>query len=436
MDGLIIQREVFLIAMPLPQPFRLGFGVLHDLPRILLQIVFEREHGRRIMSIGEASIDFPFSPYDAWDIFSALSHEPLVGRDIGHREQILAESWKRREQDGVYAAQAALNMALDDACGRLSGQNLCALYGAQPGRGQILESIGIQESEQMLRIAVNDVYHAGRIPKIKCDGDVMRSCESLRVAASVSEEARRVFVTDFNATLSPEEWNDVVSFVEKQRLQKRLLFVEQPTREQDGPAAVVDAHRLSVARLRVPIVADESFVSEEDAKCLGEAGVSLNMKIQKVGGILRALQLERVAMDSARAVEREVVSMVGGTFPTALGRAYDQQAASVLRSVKFPSDGWQPATWFRGDQHLIREEFAVTDDGSAIAFTGQGLGCEPVWERIRQFVIPDPENEYRTIRERGVGMRLRIDCGSALRSYADVYEERSGRAHNWNLRRF
>jgi len=68
MNARISKQEVLLLALPLPQPFRLGFGVLHQLPRVLLVLDVENEQGRIRRSVGEASIDFPFSHYDAWDI--------------------------------------------------------------------------------------------------------------------------------------------------------------------------------------------------------------------------------------------------------------------------------------------------------------------------------------------------------------------------------
>src|SRR3989338_7305833 len=432
MNARISKQEVLLLALPLPQPFRLGFGVLHQLPRVLLVLDVENEQGRIRRSVGEASIDFPFSHYDAWDIVHALSETSLVGRSVFDRERILQDVWKDRELDHIYAAHAALNMALDDACAAAQGISVSSFYGTVRTSGRILESIGIPDHEEVFDAMIKRMIAHKRVPKIKCDEDVDSSRGRLVRAMHMAAEADTYIAADFNATLEPEQWNVFLKHLRRHPDFSRLLFVEQPTREGFGMQGIREAARLSQALHGPMIVADESFVSKTDAIACGENQIGMNMKIQKVGGLRAACILEKAAEHASRT--HGIFSMVGGTFPTALGRVYDQHAAFVLKSATLPSDGWQPATdWFTGPLHLIQESFEEAKPGYASQPSGTGLGCTPNWKHIQSFVVNDAREEYRRIRETGKGTHLVIHTEKTHEPYAVMYERLSGRNPFWNL---
>jgi L-alanine-DL-glutamate epimerase-like enolase superfamily enzyme len=390
------------------------------------------ESGNTQSVVGEASIDFPFSHYDAWDIFYALSHEQLVGQSVFDRERLLDEAWERRKLDGCFAAQAALNMALDDAYGSLHGRVVSELYGCVRTEGVILESVGIPDNQETFISHVRRIVSSGRIPKIKCDEDMSASLRRLLCAIKIAEQFQTSIAADFNATLTLEQWETLILELRKDPFFSRLLFVEQPTRVEFGLHGICEASAVS-RRCEGPLlVADESFLCEEDAVVCGQHSIGMNMKIQKVGGLRVACALEHAA--STVSAGREIYSMVGGTFPTALGRVNDQHAACVLKSATLPSDGWQPASdWFVDDKHIMCESFSESKPGYAKALTGAGLGCTPDWRRIQKWIVQDPEREYRRIRETGEGEQIVIHTGKKQESYAAMYERLSGRNRLWNL---
>ncbi|MBI4256726.1 hypothetical protein HY626_01560 [Candidatus Uhrbacteria bacterium] len=430
MNATIISRDILLLAIPLSQPFRLGFGTLRDLPRVLLRLTVEPDAGAPFTVVGEASIDFPFSHYDAWDIIFALHSALLVGRRIGDRETLLDEAWVERERDGVYATQAAINMALDAAAARMTGTNVCNLYGHRPGSGCVLESVGILANEPAIRAAVGRILAVGRTPKFKCGTDMEYTSTVLHAAAEVAHETQGTFSTDFNGSLGPEEWEGVIAWARDIPWIETWAFSEQPIGERFGAEGIVYAHRIARNAFGLHVVADESFLNESDARVLARSGVWLNMKIQKLGGIRRSLELERLAVEAT--VDQPVRSLVGGTFPTAIGRCYDQHAASVLRTVSLPCDGWQPASdWFTGARHLIHGAFQTAEDGRSVAFAGEGLGAEPDWEKIVALRVPDPEDEYGMIRTTGSGRHLTIERGGE--GYPEMYERLTGRSPWWNI---
>jgi L-alanine-DL-glutamate epimerase-like enolase superfamily enzyme len=428
MNARISSAEVMMTAMRLSEGFHLGFGVLQDLPRVYLILTIESDTGSFI-SCGEAAIDFPFSPYDAWDIYEALSKLPLVGKSVHDREDILDRAWEQRLVDGCFAAQTALNMALDDAYARIVGTSVARLYGITRTTGPMLVSVGITANTDLLWSRVEHIFHQGHVPKLKCDANLAYAVTAITVASTLSQKYNSTFVTDFNATLLAHQWEHLLVLLQDVSL-SNWLFAEQPLAPlNDAHASLIEAQRFSKLCNGPHLVADESFVTVEDAKTLAKAGVWLNMKIQKIGGIRQAFALERLALRS----DHSTRSLVGGTFPTAIGRVYDQCAAAVLSTATLPSDGWQPSTAFlTGPQHMIVEDFPTTKEGLPTIFDTLGLGGTVNWTNLRRARVDTPQKEYHLIRTRGSGEHIRIQL-TGDETYADAYQRISGRHPLWNL---
>jgi L-alanine-DL-glutamate epimerase-like enolase superfamily enzyme len=431
-DGVISKVEVLLLAVPLPQPFKLGFGKLHHVPRVLLKLTVETSAGTSA-AIGEASIDFPFSHYDSWDMIVALRGLRLVGSRLSDRLRLLDETQRLREEDGCWAAQTALNMALDDAAARLERVRLSHLYGEKRQRGLIVESIGIAENSRELKKRLGAVLAKGRIPKLKFDDNLEYAKNALRIAAECSAQTEIAgrFGVDCNAKLEVEQWHSLLESIKDcADVRSSWLFAEQPTQaDQYGIHALATAKRMAEPILPLWIIADESFTNESHARELAQHNIALNMKLQKIGGIHRALQLERAAHEAAGQCP---MSTVGGTFPMAFGRAYDQFGAACLRGAALPSDGWQPSTdWFFDKYHLAHETFTPMRAYSQLR-DGFGLGMTPDWQKIRHLVVGQPEQEYRRIRATGSGAFIQVETSSP-ESYGELYQQVTGRNPQWNL---
>ncbi len=355
MDSIIVKQEVFMVGIELPTPFSLAFGTLQVLPRVFVKLTV---HGRQreFDAIGEASIDFPFSHYDAWDIFAAFRDIDLAGAYVSDREKLLLNL----EQQGLMkfpAAYAAMNMALDDAFGKFFEINTVEIYGGSVRKqGRVLESLPFFSSKKLLLKRITDVVAVGRLPKIKAGMNPMDDACYLLAVGKLAQQEGFKFAVDFNAAYSAENFTLLVDqLADFQQCFQNALFVEQPTVYGLGIAGLKQAKIILQQRdLMVPIMADEVFVSAQDGIECNSQRILLNYKIQKVGGILKALEIEKALKNSIMS------SIVGGTFPTAIGRVWDQQALCLLKSSSLPSDGWQPASdWFAGDRHFIHEVFKV-----------------------------------------------------------------------------
>lgn len=426
----IIEARPLMLGINLDRPFPLGFGTLEKLPRVLLAIKVESQ-GKVVEGIGEASIDFPFSNYDAWDIYHALLESKLEGKKLDNNffsnEYLIADVLSKYP-----AAFTAINMAVDDAQGKIDGKSILDYKQTRKG-GKALASISFHDQTDTLIQELESKFHQGFIPKPKVGQGTDKDVETITAIDKISRDRQIPYVLDFNAQYTPGEFKKIVDSLRNNLVDlSRLVFIEQPTTTESGIEGLYQAKRtLQDYGYDIRIVADESFVTVEDALQCAQLGIALNFKIHKVGGRYQAQVIEQALI---KAGASELKNMVGGTFPTAIGRTYDQQVAAQLKTTTLPGDGWEPSTdWFTGDKHLIHESFNFDPVTKRfIPIKGPGLGITPDWKNIQSFKIDDPRGEYRKIRSGQSGEQISISLKPG-QSYGEVYKAKSGINPDWNL---
>lgn len=427
----IAQAEPLMIGVALEKPFELGFGTLETLPRVLY-VVSAMEDKRTISGIGEASIDFPFSSYDAWDIYYALSNLNLAGRALDRDALLRDKDIKEEVLRAAPAAYTAFNMAIDDLAGKLSGKSVLDMYPQKRKGGKAIASISYKEDIAILIAECEGQFRKGFIPKPKVGRGIEEDAQTIQAVAQFSQDKDIPFVLDFNATYEPEEFEALLKKLKKKGCNlSNLLFLEQPTTEACGVSGLISAKNTAQGLgFGITIMADESFVNMAQAIACAQNGIALNFKIHKVGGIYESLEIEKALLKDRIALR----NMVGGTFPTAIGRTYDQQAAAILNTTSLPGDGWEPSTdWFKNEKHLIDQQFPVDEISQTfLPIKGPGLGTTINWHNVNMHRIDDPQGEYRKVRagEKGTALKITIKNGD---SYRKKYKERSGKDINWNL---
>jgi L-alanine-DL-glutamate epimerase-like enolase superfamily enzyme len=186
------------------------------------------------------------------------------------------------------AARAALDMALLDLHGRRAGVPLFRLLG--PARTRLLTSatLGIEEDlAASLDQARRYVAEGFRILKIK----VGESWEAdARLVASLRSAFGPALVIRADANQGYDE-ADATRFLRAVE-PLGLELLEQPT-----PAQDLDVLRRLRSASAIPIMADESAVTEGDVTRLlaGGAADLLNVKLMKAGGVLAGLAIGRRA---------------------------------------------------------------------------------------------------------------------------------------------
>jgi L-alanine-DL-glutamate epimerase-like enolase superfamily enzyme len=412
----ISKIDVLMIGLQLKVPFRFAYGTFHEIPRTVIRV--EAEAGAHVVvGWGEAAIDFPFVSYDQFDLYFALSELTgrLVGKCVEDRGQVLRSPSLRYLRE-TPAAYCALNMALDDLVARALGLAAGRLYGCARYAGTPLCSVGFDQAADP-----NAWAGAPGIIKIKVGQNLTSDIETISLAETMALKTGKQYALDFNASYSLDEALELFESLraaEHRRL-KSCVLLEQPIK---ADSTIQDWRRLVEALIgrghALTVVADESFVSAEAGVELALAGIGLNYKIQKFGGIMAALELEIAVGDAARGMK----SFIGGTFPSPLGRAYDTLAAQVIRSADLPGDGLLPASTYLTQE--CTDAFAVSADTA-------GLGVRPDEAALAHLVVEDPVEEFRHIRTGREPERIKMDVGG---HYAERYTRLSGRSALWNIR--
>jgi len=419
------------LVLPLKPEFELSFGVLHSLARIVLRVTAE-SNGKTFVGQGEASIDFPFSSYDSFDVLHALENAPLADLQVDERGDALEALVRASDHLArCPAAICAINQVFDDIESQVRGIPAIELYAAARPFARSMQSIGICSQPLELRDQLLIAIASQQTPKPKVGAGLARDAETIATTESLARLVGFKYLLDFNAAYSAEEFVSLVeTLAGSGGLPVHAIALEQPSAVADGVEGLIrTGDALKAHGLTSPVIADESFVTADDAIRCAKAGIGLNYKIQKVGGILRALDIERQV---AETVTTPPPSVVGGTFPTALGRAYDRIAARVLSSATLPADAWLPATtYFDGDRDLAAGP--ATEPHVVVGGTLQRPGVGIVLDegRVAQWTVPDFRAFYACVRRGLPSDRSLIDLRG--RSYADLYEQRAHRPITWNI---
>ncbi|MEY4066483.1 MAG: hypothetical protein RIR26_2691 [Pseudomonadota bacterium] len=211
----------------------------------------------------------------------------LLNRDIAQDALNLCQHFPDAIEGNVafHGAQAAVELALIDSFLRSNGTGLHQVLPASPEVKQIRYSgvitassaEGVRKTAKKLKLFGITEY------KLKIDRERVREQIACAREAIGPDASLRV---DGNSDFSPDEVIDLDSEFQSHH----IAAIEQPTPRL--PAKVwADLQK----RLSIPIVADESFVTEEDAISLIEnkACQIFNLRIAKCGGVGRLLKLAR-----------------------------------------------------------------------------------------------------------------------------------------------
>lgn len=412
MNRVVTKTAVRMIVLQLKEPFRFVYGTFSEIPRVLIRIEIESDSATYV-GWGEAAIDFPFVPYDMFDVYDALGEacRRVAGMNFETASDVL-ESEPLAFLRDVRAAQCAFNMALDDVVSRSEGASACELYAVRRSAGVPLCSVGFDHLQTPERWTM-----LPGVVKVKAGQSVDLDLANIQSVQKVANQTRKQYALDFNAAYSLEE---ILKLFERLRAvgwaSESCIAWEQPLQ---ADASLNDWARLidefNTFAFRTAVIADESFVSAAAGQQLVDRGAGLNYKIQKLGGIHAAIQLENTISRSG------FKSFVGGTFPSPLGRAYDTLAGQVITSATLPGDGFLPASTYLNEACVAA--FPVRKDGF-------GLGVEPDEDALARWTIDDPEEEFYRIRTGLAPKQIKLAVNAP---YAELYLEQCGRQPLWNI---
>jgi L-alanine-DL-glutamate epimerase-like enolase superfamily enzyme len=191
-----------------------------------------------------------------------------------------AQAAGRAAETGQPSAEAAVDMALHDLCGRRLGAPLYELLGISPGPIPSTSfTIGLDTPE----VVVQKVREAGAYQFLKVK---MGSDDDREVLTAVRDTTRQTLRVDANEGWTAEGALERLEWLKDLGVE----FVEQPL-----PAAQLEETRALRRRSPLPFYADESVHRAVDIPRLVGAFDGINIKLMKCGGLGEALRMIAVA---------------------------------------------------------------------------------------------------------------------------------------------
>ena len=194
--------------------------------------------------------------------------------------------------------RAALDMALWDIRGKVQGEPVCKLIGADPERAPATSfTIGIDAPEVIdEKVDAAAPYQILKV-KVGLPGD-------LEILDRVIHRSGKTVRVDAN-----EGW-DLETAVERTRelYRRHVELCEQPL-----PHAAEEELRQLKLLCPIPVILDESIVDARDVEARHDQGHGINIKLMKCGGITPALEMIETATEHGLKV------MIGCMLETSLG---------------------------------------------------------------------------------------------------------------------
>ena len=274
------------ISVPLRVPFKTALRTVNSVEDVIVEI--HTDTGA--VGYGEAPPTGAVTGDTTGAIIGALKDhiiKTIAGRDVDEFEDLLQAVQKCVVKNT--SAKAAVDMALWDLYGQLYKIPVYKMMGG--ARKSIVTdiTISVNDPEEMARDAVNAIERGYDCLKVKVGAnpalDVAR-LEAVRKAVGPDTCIR----IDANQAWSPKEAVRILNNMQEKGLD--IEFVEQPVKAHD-----FEGMKYVTERYYVPVLADESVFSPEDAMKIMQMGAAdlVNIKLMKCGGLYNALKIASAA---------------------------------------------------------------------------------------------------------------------------------------------
>ena len=278
--------EIFKHSIPLKENFSTSLHTVKTVKNIIIKIIDDEGYE----GYGEAA------PNDVvtGDTFSSIQgfiEENLKSELLGERVERLAYLCNKIRESGRgnYAARAAAEIALYDLFTRRYQMPLYLLLGGWHDKIYTDMTISISSPEKMKEGARKAVKAGFNVLKLKVGKNLK---EDLNRVRSISEavDARIKLRLDANQGWNPKQAVRIIR--ELQAENTNIELIEQPV-----AAADIEGLKYVKDNVLIPIMADESLFSPEDAIRLvkEDACDQFNIKLMKSGGISSALKICYIA---------------------------------------------------------------------------------------------------------------------------------------------
>lgn len=324
-------------------PFGISYGTSSDSTNILVKLQFEDVEG-----LGEASpvryhnesIPTGLAILEEWKQQNILGDNPFAIQQISQRlDKSIA---------GNNAIKAAVEMALHDLAGKITGQPTYRTLG--------LEGLEIPITDFTIGIDSLDVVEKKTEEAIQAGYKILKVKQGTAYDRDIIQRIRKVapnipLRVDANGGWTPKQAIAMSHFLAEQNVH----LIEQPLPKN----ALPEDFRFVRERSPLPIFSDESISRSTDVARLAGCIDGVVVKLAKTGGLLEAIKV----IHTARAFGMQV--MFGCMIESSLGVT----AAAQLQSL---------CDYLDLDGHLLLGndpyQGATYTDGHLILSDGPGLG--------------------------------------------------------------
>ena len=282
----ITKVKLGILSVPLRVPFKTALRSVSSVEDVIVEI--HTDTGA--IGYGEAPPTGAITGDTTGAILGALRDhiiKTIVGREVDDFESLMQAVNSCIVKNT--SAKAAVDMALWDLYGQLYQIPVYKLLGGS--RSKIITdiTISVNPPEEMARDARNAVDRGYDTLKIKVGADP--SLDVARLMAVPNEVGDNIRSRiDANQAWSPKQAVKLLNQMQDKGLD--IEFVEQPVKAHD-----FEGLQYVTQRSYVPVLADESVFSPEDALKIMQMGAAdmVNIKLMKCGGLYNALKIASAA---------------------------------------------------------------------------------------------------------------------------------------------
>ena len=270
------------ISVPLRVPFKTALRRVDSVEDVIVEIVTDTGH----KGYGEAPPTGVITGDTTDAIIGAIRDhisKKIIGLDIDNFEDVIQEVQSSIVHNS--SAKAAVDMALYDLYGQLFNIPVYKLFGGARKSITTDITISVNDPETMAHDAINAIERGYDTLKVKVGVDPSLDVSRLSAVRNAVGNNVRIRI-DANQAWTPKEAVRILNNMQEKGL--NLELVEQPVK-----AADIEGLKFVTERSYVPVLADESVFSPEDALKIMQyhAADMINIKLMKCGGLYNALKI-------------------------------------------------------------------------------------------------------------------------------------------------
>lgn len=292
-----VDWEVF--PLKLKEVFTISRGSKSQVPNVFLSITKDGFTG-----YGEAGPNTRYNetPEKVKEYFDSLPGS--LFDEIKSIEELTKKLDKAENSTSVksmQSAKSAIEMAWLDWWAKSQDQPLWRLWGIDSPTGPVTSyTIGLDTPERMQ----HKIEEAGQYPVYKIKLGTGKNREIIQAIREVTDKSLRVDANEGWTTL--DQAKKEIEFLATQNVE----LIEQPM-----PADEFELMKKLKQWSPLPLAADESFRGNEDLREIAEAFHVINIKLMKIGSLVKARQV----LKEARSLGMEV--MIGCMIESSLANA-------------------------------------------------------------------------------------------------------------------